>query len=185
MAVRGIFQRRHADGGERSGGKHAAALWGAASRRPGRSCEVFHKRSANSQVCSAFARAFLCRAVSCSERASPFPTMRCCEFAGGVLKTGALLRGAPGSACPTTWMVRIRPTGCFGFVLLRGTPGTAFPIGRLRIRRRWKQVAPVCCGASGTPPPTKHGALTHSLPPRGIGVKLKKLEVNIIYVVSW
>ena len=29
------------------------------------------------------------------------------------------------------------------------------------------------------------GALTPSLPQRGIGVKLKKLEVNIIYVVSW
>ena len=39
---------------------------------------------ANPQACSAFARDFPCRTVCCAERASPFPTMRFCEFAVGL-----------------------------------------------------------------------------------------------------
>ena len=136
----------------------------------GRKCPDTRRLWANSQVCSAFARAFLCRAVSCSERVSPFPTMRCCEFAGGVLKTGALLRGAPGSARPTTWMVRIRPTGCFGFVLLRGTPGTAFPTGGLRIRRRLAISLPQLRGPSGRRP-LQNTALSPIPSPSGGGCR--------------
>ena len=45
-----------------------------------------------------------------------------------------------------TGRMRIRPTACFRSVLLRGTPGTAFPTGRVRICRMWNQVIAVCCG---------------------------------------
>ena len=82
--------------------------------------------------------------------------------------------------------MRIRLTGCFGSVLLRGTPRTAFPTGHMRIRRTFVMISPLLRGASGRRPLLGRCVLSAiSFPQRGIGVKLKKLEVNIIYVVSW
>ena len=88
------------------------------------------------------------------EGASPFPT-------------GRRLR-----ICP-----KLRETG----TLLRGTPRTAFPTGRMRIRRRWNQTFPVCCGGRRgrqplqlrgyecTPPISfpQRGKVASADPPRG------------------
>ena len=90
-------------------------------------------------------------------------------------ETGALLRGAPGSARPTTWAdapygwMRIRLTGCFRFVLLRGTPGSARPTGRVRIRRTFVIISPLLRGRRDAAPYKAAACFPHFLPPAGEG----------------
>ena len=71
-----------------------------------------------------------------------------------------------GSARPTG-DVRIRLTACFGSVLLRGTPGTAFPTEHLRIRRGLERDCGVAAGMSGTPSPTGVLPLSFHFSPPG------------------
>ena len=54
--------------------------------------------------------------------------------------------------------------------LLRGTPGTAFPTGHVRIRRTFVMISPLLRGGGvGTPPPTRPLRVRPFLPPAGEG----------------
>ena len=101
-------------------------------------------------------------------RGKPLPYGEALANSPKVAENGGIAARRAGVGAPYRGL-RIRLTGCFGSVLLRGTPRTAFPTGLVRIRRRLNQVADVCCRPSRTPPPTRPLRVPHFLPPAGEG----------------
>ena len=105
--------------------------------------------------------------IPCRKGQAPSLRGGACEFAQSCGERGDSCAARRGRRALRG--LRIRLTGCFGSVLLRGTPRTAFPTGLVRIRRRLNQVADVCCRPSRTPPPTRPLRVPHFLPPAGEG----------------
>ena len=103
------------------------------------------KTRANALHACGFAQGRRASWHSLPEGASPFPTGRRLRIRPKLRKNVGIAARRAGVGAPYG-RVQIRRTACVGSVLLRGTPGTAFPTGRVRIRPGCNQVVAVCCG---------------------------------------
>ena len=153
-------------------------------RRPRRSAQQ-HKtqaaRKANPQAPHCRERACPFRAVHTPTRESPGECAIRLRIRPRLAGVGAFLAPSlQGNGC------EFAERGGLSLVLLRNV-GDDVPYGeKLRIRRTFMEISQLLRGRRDAAPyKTPMRAFRPSFPQRGIGVKLKKLEVNIIYVVSW